>query len=141
MALVELDDILQRFDGRLRPKPSEVRCHVRLELVLKYRRFRRSRLIDDRQIFGIYQRCSRFFYYVERSLHERIDIFMELKKIAGNSDLRTLKSILLEELGEIVRSMPFAFGGDRILRIDAGKDAQQDRRVANGTRHWSGCIL
>ena len=82
-------------------------------------------------------------------LHDRervLEDFVRLRAVAGemlarDADSRAAETVAIEGRRVVGERVAGARRGRVVARVDAGEHAKQNRRVANGARHWPGGVL
>ena len=82
-----------------------------------------------------------FFNRRSHCVHERVDRLAEAERLARDADPRAAQPGRIEELRVVGLRFAGAGRGRRIVGIDAGERAQQDRGVAHRARHRAGRVL
>src|SRR5579859_8132157 len=138
---VELDNLLQRLDRRVRPKPCKIRIQIRLQLVHEPEEFRLSKLAGRLNLHRIDKRRPLFLHNLQRCFHKLIHRWTKPERFSQDPDARASQPVGFQKLGVIRERFPNTRCRRAIIRVNSSERPKQYRCVAHRSAHWSRGVL
>ncbi len=141
VALVKLDDFLQRVHGRLRPQLRQVRVQVGLQFNEQDVQFRIVQFAEAGDFHRIDQHRAFALHRFQRRIHQRVNRVAEAEQLAHHADAGAAQPLGIQKLRVIGSSARAAAGGRGILGVLARHRTEQGSGIGYGSRHRTGSVL